>query len=288
MAPPRTYLLPPTFDMPSIPLGNLLANPFTPLRVLTVLPAHHHPPTTTTVQTNLSITRTAGRGASASLSAQLLALVGLRLSAEVSTTASTTYSAARVTTQSFAGDPDAAAIHKAITESPRASRVIGEWGGRLFLVTGVKVAEGFTVAREAGVRMGVGLGGGGPVVPGLDVGGEVGGLRERGEAEGYGVEGEVVIGYKVLVVRRKGWKGEDMELEDYRTRNEGRMLGDTSDSDEELGVDVTELLAEDLGTADEQLHVKRDIVDSEEGQVVVLAWHDGSSNLGNEGRGRTL
>ncbi|KAK0716160.1 hypothetical protein B0H67DRAFT_554525 [Lasiosphaeris hirsuta] len=272
MAPPKTYLLPSTFDIPSIPLGNLLANPYTPLRALAVLPADHHPPTTTTVQTNLSITRTAGRSASATLSAQLLGLVGLRFSAEISTTTSTTYSAARVTTQSFAGDPDEAVIYKAVTESLRASRVLGVWGGKLFLVVGVKVAEGFTVARETGVRKGVGLGGDGPAVPGVDVGGEVAGLSERGETDEYGVEGEVVIGYRVLVIRRKGWKGEAMELEEYRTRNEGRMLGDDSDGgEEEPGVDATELLAEDLDMENEDMSVKRFIVDSEEGQAVVLS-----------------
>ncbi|KAH6845819.1 hypothetical protein B0I37DRAFT_435328 [Chaetomium sp. MPI-CAGE-AT-0009] len=295
MPPPKTYILPPTFDYTpnsSIRLGNLLSDPFTPHRPLAVLPnqpGRHHPIITTT-QTNLSITHTTTRSASLSLSAQLLELAGLKAASELSLSGTTTYSAARVTTRvcepSTPADEDA--IHELVMATPRAKRILFGGavgvGGRLFLITGVKTAEGFTVASESGVKKGGSLGGDVPlaaVVPGLAVGAEVGVGRERSEGEGYTVEEEVVIAYRVVVVRKRGWRGSELELAEFRGRDRERMLGDDEVGDGESGedmIEVAEVGVEDIGIEgddEEEVSIKKVVVESEEGEVVVLSMDDG-------------
>ncbi|EAQ90243.1 predicted protein [Chaetomium globosum CBS 148.51] len=286
MPPPKTYILPPTFDYPpnsSIRLGNLLTEPFTPHRPLAVLPAESLPDIATTTQTNLTITHTTNRGASLSLSAHLLELAGLKAASEFSLSGSTTYSAATVTTRFC--EPDEAAIQNLVMATPRAKRILFPSrgiSGRLFVITGIKTAEGFSVSRESGVRRGGTLGADVPLaaaVPGLAVGAEVGGDREKGDEEAYAVEGEVVIAYRVVVVGKRGWRrGGELELVEYRGKGRERMLGDddANAGDGEEMIEVTEAGSEDIGYEDDdgEVSVKKAVVESEEGEVVVFSMED--------------
>ena len=277
---PKTYILAPTFDYPpasSIRLGNLLADPFSPHRPVAVLAPGLHPPITTTIQTNLSVTRTTTRGGSLSLSAQLLELAGLKLASEISLSGTTAYSATSVTTRFFDTDPGEHAIRELVGATPRAKRVLDRVvGGKLFMITGVKTAEGFAVTSERGVKRGGSLGGDAPpaaVVPGLALGAEVGVNRETGEAEGYTVEGEVVIAYRVVVIRKKVWRRRELELGEYRGGDRERMLGDDEDGESgENGIEVGEVRAEDIGGGDdeEDVTVKQVTMESEEGEVILL------------------
>ncbi|KAK0672559.1 hypothetical protein QBC41DRAFT_299500 [Cercophora samala] len=297
--PPKTYLLPPTFDLPpetSIRLGNLLSDPFAPHRPLASLPI---PPanTATTIQTNLVTTRTKSDSLSGSVSAGLLQLVGGRLSGGVGRSGRTRFAAGRVTTRQVV---DVEGCCDQIGElvgleggNPRVRRVlfgglgVGRGRGRLYLIVGVKSAEGFKVWREGGVKRGVGVGGEVPLGVaggGVDLGGEVAAGREVVEGEGYEVEGEVVIAYRVVVVKRRGWREKGVELGEYRGRDRERMLGDEEgdgDLDVEEGIEVAEMGLE--GEEDEEdMGVRRVVVESEEGEVVVLSVED-EVDLDSEG-----
>ncbi|KAH6637315.1 hypothetical protein F5144DRAFT_210970 [Chaetomium tenue] len=282
----KTYILPPTFDYPpnsSIRLGNLLSDPFTPHKPLAVLPADSLPNIITTTQTNLSITHSTNRTAFLCLSAHLLELAGLKAAAEFSLYGSTTYSASTVTTRFY--EPDEAAVRALVMATPRAQRILfgsRVVSGRLFVITGVKTAEGFVVARESGVRHGGTLGTDVPLaaaVPALVVGAEVGGYEDKGDREAYTVEGEVVIAYRVVVVGKKGWRrGGELELAEYRGKDRERMLGDDDDDDDDSGagedmVEIMEAGAEDIGPVDDdgEVSVKKVVVESEEGEVVVFS-----------------
>ena len=150
------------------------------------------------------------------------------------------------------------------------------------MITGIKTAEGFAVLSESRMRRGGTLGGDVPLVaavPGLALGSEVGAHRESGDKEAYTVEGEVVIAYRVVVIGKRGWRGEDLELAEYRGKDRERMLGD-DDSDgnaREDIIEVTEVGAEDIGLQDddgEKAGVKKVIVESDEGEVAVLSMDD--------------
>lgn len=142
----------------------------------------------------------------------------------------------------------------------------------MFLITGVQTAVGFTISSESVVTKGGSVGADVPlasVVPGLELGGEVGGLRERSEEESYTVGGEVIIAYRVLAVKKRGWKRE-LSLADYRARDRSRMLGD-----EEKG---EEMEASEVGMGDMGIHgdeseeeVEKTVVESEEGEWAIFS-----------------
>ncbi|KAK0647030.1 hypothetical protein B0T16DRAFT_353866 [Cercophora newfieldiana] len=255
----KTYILPSTFDHPptSITLGSLLADPFNPHRTLATFPASK-PSTTTTTRTNLFITRSSTSKTSLSLSTRLLELAGLKLASELSLSQTITYAAASVTVTSY--EPPLDEIHSLILATPRAKRILfgSVLGGKLFLITGVQTAVGFTVSAESSTKRGGSLGADVPLasaVPGWEVGGGLAGSRERREGETYTVEGEVVIAYRVLVVKKRGWRAE-LSLADYRARDTSRMLGDGDDDEKKAGEDVS------VGTL---------VFDSEEGEAVVFS-----------------
>ncbi|KAK4159910.1 hypothetical protein QBC43DRAFT_246543 [Cladorrhinum sp. PSN259] len=292
--PPKTYILPPTFDLPpntSIRLGNLLSDPFTPHRPLATLP--FDPPTSTTIQTNLVTTLTTSSSANTSLSAHLLSLAGLSIASEFSLSGTTTYSAAKVTTCQFSSpvSPSEDEIRALVLGTPRANKILFGRGlkEKLFLITGIKTAEGFTVSSESEIKKGGRVGADVPIPGGMGagIGAEVGVSRGRGGGEGYAVEGEVVIGYRVLVVKRRGWRTRgtgEVELGEYRGRERERMLGDDDDDDddddydkEEDGIEVGEGAVEDIGfeSDDEDVGATTTVVvDSEEGEVVVFSMGD--------------
>ncbi|KAK3382919.1 hypothetical protein B0T24DRAFT_27653 [Lasiosphaeria ovina] len=291
MPPPKVYILPPTFEYPpnsSIRLGNLLSNPFAPHRPLAILPTESHPPTAATTQTNLSISRTTTRGASASLSAQILGLAGVKAASEFSLSGTTAYSAATVTTRFFESDPPDEAIRALAAANPRAERILfgrrAMGGGKLFMITGVKIAEGFTVSSGNGARKAGTVGADVPLVavgaPGLSIGAEVGGVRERSEGEAYTVEGEVVIAYRVVVIRKHG---RGLELDEYRDKDRERMLrDDDADGGEsgEIGADLVEVM--DVGVGDvvsgdddeEETDARQVVLEGEEGEVMILGVGD--------------
>lgn len=290
MPPPKVYILPPTFDYPpnsSIRLGNLLSDPFAPHRPLAVLPTRSHPLTTATTQTNLSITRTTTSGASVSLSAQILELAGVKAASEFSLSGATAYSAATVTTRFFESDPPGEAVRALAAANPRAKRILfgrrALGGGKLFMITGVKSAEGFTVSSENGASRDGTVGADVPLAavgaPGLSLGAEVGGSRQRSEREAYTAEGEVVIAYRVVVIRKRGWRGWELELDEYRDKDIGRMLCDDDTGDGEGGeveedlVEVMDAGAGDVFSGDdddEETDAKQVVLEGEEGEVVVF------------------
>ncbi|KAK4445203.1 hypothetical protein QBC34DRAFT_473149 [Podospora aff. communis PSN243] len=270
----KTYILPTTFDLPpsAITLGSLLADPFTPHRTLAILPPSN--PTTTT-RTNLSVTRSGTNTTSLSLSARLLELAGLKLASEKSLSRTTTFTATSVTTTFY--EPPLEEVYALILATPRAKRIMfgSVLGGKVFLVTGVQTAVGFTLSAESGVKKGGSLGAEVPLaaaVPGVEVGGEMGLARERSEGESFTVEGEVVIAYRVVVVRKRGWSRE-LSLADYRARDKSRMLGDDDEMKKEE-MEVGEVGSGDLGLEDDEsgdAEVEKVLVDSEEGGAVVFS-----------------
>ncbi|KAK5656926.1 hypothetical protein OQA88_3448 [Cercophora sp. LCS_1] len=266
----KTYILPSTFDHPpaSIRLGTLISDPFVPTRTLAALPA---PAPTTSTKTDLSITRSNTNCASISISARILELAGLKLATERSLSRTTTFSATSVTTTFF--EPPLEEIYALILATPRAKRIVfgSMLGGKVFLITGVQTAVGFTVSSESGVKTGGTFGADMPILGAVavELGGEVGGLRERSEGESYTVEGEVVIAYRVLVVKKRGWKAE-LSLADYRARDRSRMLGD---GEEEEEMEVAEVGIGDMGLDGDESEeeVEKTVVESEEGEVAIFS-----------------
>lgn len=215
----------------------------------------------------------------------------MKACSEFSSSSTKTYSAAKVTTRFFEGDPDEEAVRDLILGNPRAGRVVfgrshrmGS-GGKVYMITAIKVAEeGFTVSTELAVNNGGSLGsdlpvgaiaGGLPV--GVSVGAEIGGSRERSEGEAYTVEGAVVIAYRLVVIRKCGWRGRELELDEFRSGDRERMLGDDDGSDDGMegddGVEVMDAAVEDLGCdddEDDEMNPGQVVLESDEGQVVVL------------------
>ena len=66
-------------------------------------------------------------------------------------------------------------------------------------------------------------------VAGVSVSAEVGGLTQKGREEWYTVDGEVVIAYRVLAIRKRVWRKNELNLDEDRGRDEERMLGDDDD-----------------------------------------------------------
>lgn len=218
MASVPTYIRAPNFtltDSPDSPyhpwLGTIIADPLIPTRSLSKLPTS--PAKIVSVkESESSYTRSSGRSLDASIWANFLQFVSANVGGERSKDTSVTYSmSGGLETRYF--EPSDDEVVARITAEPkvRAAMSAGLWGhSPVYMITGIKVAKGFSVSTSSTRTDGGHVGGSAPVTPAgeVSVGGQIGGEKRSGREDfsrmADGVE--IVFAYQLHVIAEKGWR----------------------------------------------------------------------------------
>lgn len=249
----KSYILAPNFDYPpgsSISIGNLLTDPFSPHRPLCCLPSDKWPQVTTTRQKEVFITKSTGYGADVSLGAHLLDLLGAKVGGEAGATRATEYAMTALHTEFFAADPDETAVKELLQSNPRARRALHSVlsPGNLFMITGLKIAEGLSVSDRRDFRRHMTMGSSAPVLGaiGCSVEAGVGGSRATGAALALNAEGAVVLAYRLVKISRRGMGSKELKMNEYRLSERAQMLSD----DKRATADQFEIEMADAGRDD--------------------------------------
>ncbi|KAJ0386098.1 hypothetical protein COL922a_005006 [Colletotrichum nupharicola] len=280
----KTYFLAPNFDYPpgsSILLGSLISNPLTPHRALAQL--KKWPDVTTIVGSETVITRGRGNGVNVSLDAQLLEAVGAKIGGGVEKSQATEYRMSALKTEFFTRDPEEDETRQLVANCPRARKILIDapaWRpGKLFIITGLKIAQEFSVSstttgrREGDVESAV------PVLAaaGLSVQAGIGGFSERSEGMSLKAVGDRILAYRLAKISLKGLKRKVLELDEYRSKDVEKMLGHKKDEIQEQSlsdIEVIDTLEDDFDSDEEDEMDPVEViteVDTDEGPLRVVS-----------------
>ncbi|KAF5700461.1 hypothetical protein FMUND_14319 [Fusarium mundagurra] len=247
MAQQPTYLLAPNFTFKPrsgpIALGNIIADPFRPHRVLTAIDeaarAARYPRIETFAELDRTIARGSGHDVAVAVWAQFLQGVGASLSGDRAIEKSSEYTMDALETEYFVGDPDQAEIEARVKE-PRVRAVMASSGlgfrQPVYMVTAVKIAKGFSASTVTGKRKGAGVEAGVPIpTPAGDItaGANISGGVEASSSDSWKAGEDIIFAYQLLKIELKGWKTKRVEVDEFRSKAAYLDMDDESDEEDE-------------------------------------------------------
>lgn len=249
MALVKTYLLAPNFNFRPdgpIALGNIIADPFRPHRVLAKAdPSAVQPEIETVFEDDFVAHRSAGHGINVSIWAQFLASLGINLGTNFSQNTSTTYSMSSLKTVYLKSGPsDEELRQRANVPKVRNALRTGLRSRPVYMVSGIKIAENLTVATERGVHKGINAGVSAPVAEGISLGGNVELTREKGQQDSSRARQDVVFAYELLVIRLRGGDEETPVVNEFHSK--AAFLGDKAENDADIEVEAVSVTAPNL------------------------------------------
>jgi hypothetical protein len=245
MAQQPTYLLAPNFTFKPrggpIALGNIIADPFRPHRVLTAIDeaarAARYPRIETFAELDRTIARGSGHDVAVAVWAQFLQGVGASLSGDRAVQKSSEYTMDTLETEYFVQDPDQAEIEARVKE-PRVRAVMagsGRLGFRqpVYMVTALKIAKGFSASTVTGRRKGVGVEAGIPITEGITTGANISAGVEASSSDSWRAGEDIIFAYQLLKIEVKGWRTKRVEVDEFRSKPACLRKDDYSDEDED-------------------------------------------------------
>lgn len=269
MAQQPTYLIAPNWTFRPhtgpIALGNIIADPFRPQRVLTYLDAtslvERYPRIERMTETH-SMTRESKSNISVAIWTQFLQTASLRSSGERAASNLNEYTMDSLATEYFVSDPEPAEI-EARVNVPAVRRTMQSGSFRftnpVYMVSGVKIAKNFGGKKESAKKIAASAEGGGsvPTVSGdVAIGAKAAGSRNGEERDEWVIEGDVVIAYQLLIIELKRFPNKKLLVDEYTPKAAFLGLRDNSQSetdgnDDQYEISYREAFARDLGTEDE-------------------------------------
>ncbi|RFN45481.1 hypothetical protein FIE12Z_10243 [Fusarium flagelliforme] len=291
MAQQPTYLLAPNFTFKPrsgpIALGNIIADPFRPHRVLTAIDeaarAARYPRIETFAELDRTIARGSGHDVAVAVWAQFLQGVVASLSGDRAVQKSSEYTMDALETEYFVGDPDQAEIEARVKE-PRVRAVMaGSLGFRqpVYMITAVKIAKGFSASTTTGKRKGAGVEAGIPIpTPAGDVtaGANISGGVEASSSDSWKAGEDIIFAYQLLKIELKGWRTKRVEVDEFRSKEAFLGMDDESDEDEDEDDDGNAQVAasaatfHDLKAADEDKRATSTLTGAPGSQVHVISF----------------
>ncbi|KAM3440298.1 hypothetical protein MY4824_002287 [Beauveria thailandica] len=115
------------------------------------------------------------------------------------------YSMSSLRTEFFEGDPSDDGLE---TRTP------------LYLITGIKVAEGFSLSSSRTAQRGSAAAADAPVIALLDasVSLEASMARKRWHDTSFTMDHQVILAYQLLRIARKGWRERRLDVDEYRPK----------------------------------------------------------------------
>lgn len=237
----KTYILAPNFQYkPSGPiqLGNIIADPFRPTKPLSTLPedeTDNKPAIESVLEYDHEIAREEGRAVGISFWTHFLAHIGADVDLTRGRDTLQQYSIAQLETRYLRDEPldDDADLARRLRE-PRVQAAVnaGLFGRRpVYLVTGLKIARGFSLHTQLRRSVGSGIGAEAPVVSLVSTGVRVGSERRDGFTNSFTAGDEaIVFAYQLHKIRPPGRKqGAVVDV----FRSEAAFLHDDDDDDGE-------------------------------------------------------
>jgi hypothetical protein len=240
-----TYLLAPNWTFRPggpIALGNIVADPFRPHRVLSkpAAAAANLPETVTATEINWRLATEKVRSINISLWARLFDKVRLDVGVHRRKAASGTFTMASLDTVYFVDEPSLEEI-RARAHEPRVRGVLRAdsllRGGAVYMVTGLKIARGFRLTHDSSTDMGAHAGAAGEVAPEAAVGGKLEVGAQTSLADGFECANNIIFAYQLLRIRPKGW-GKDKTIEIDEFQDDAAFLNDGGEEEEEEDIDV--------------------------------------------------
>ncbi|RYO92387.1 hypothetical protein DL766_000357 [Monosporascus sp. MC13-8B] len=246
-----TYILAPNWTfVPGGPiaLGNVIADPSRPHIVLKKPPKN--PATQPSVQQvsekNWRLHLSSQLNLSASLWAQFVELVGLKLGASHGRHARASYSMRELETVYYVEMPDSAFVKELIKDPAvhELMRLDNPFSRPVYMVTGLKISRGFVLSVDKSGDNSGGLGASGPAGPATAGGGvDISVKSEKGL--GFESGNDIIFAYQLVRIAPKGWKEKTFKLREYAPS--AAFLSDGDDKDEqEMEVESDFLEMQDL------------------------------------------
>lgn len=221
MALVKTYLLAPNFNFRPdgpIAIGNIIAHPLRPKRVLTSFdPSKPKPVIETAIDYDYVTNRTRGRGVELGVWAQFLQTVGGKVGVKSDKDVSTEYKIDRMETSYLKVEPTDEEIAERV-KAPRVQNAIRSGTFRsqpVFMITGVKIAKGFAASHERASNRGCSMGTSVPISAEISVGADVNLSAQSSEREAFRAGDDIVFAYQLMKIVQKGWKEKTVSFDDY-------------------------------------------------------------------------
>jgi hypothetical protein len=219
-----TYMLAPNWTFRpggSIALGNIIVDPSKPHRVLTK-PDPSKPPTSTetTTEDDWRLHLGKKRNLNLSLWAEFLQHIGFNIGTDHDQDKSTEYTMKSLETVYFADEPPIEEIQGRV-EDPKVRKLMrldSILSKPVYMITGLKIAKGFTLSVEQSSRHGGNIGGSAPVVAQVSIGAGVGGSVETSRSDGFQSANDIIFAYQLLKIVPKGFKEKSFEIKEHQSK----------------------------------------------------------------------
>lgn len=171
-------------------------------------------------------------------------------------------------TSFFKVDPSDEHI-KVLLDAPKVKSAMRStfWSRPVFMISGLKVADGFSVSSEAKRHRGGSGGVSAAITPQVSVGVDSGRSTDRGEKESFDAGQDIVIAYQLLKISRKG---RDLNVSEHHPK--AAFLGD-EDNEPELSeeVETDTVTADDLREVDEDVVLEQVVADDDSISVYIAS-----------------
>ncbi|TKA64916.1 hypothetical protein B0A55_09975 [Friedmanniomyces simplex] len=233
-----TYILPPnltTHPGGSFAVGTIIADPFRPLKPLSVPPNPQHLEIDTHRESDRDIRQTSAHSLSGSVWAQFLQVANAKLSGRISSDLSESYTVKCLETVALREDPsDEYAALRASEPKVRAVMNAGMLGKQpVYLITGIKIARGFRWTREEGRSAHAQAGASVPIADQVAVGAEVGAERNKTYRDSGSTGEDIIFAYQLHTIADKGWRKKETTIAEPWVPKGGLLRKDKEDQEEE-------------------------------------------------------
>lgn len=242
-----TYILAPNWTfVPGGPidLGNIVADPFRPHMVLTRPDPEASPSIQRHVDENWQLHLASGSDVTVGLWVKFVDLVGVKLGLAHRRRLSTAYNMTALETVYYTDMPTMAQVKERVRDPDvkELMRPDNPFSKPVFMITGIKIARGFSLSAGGSSADGGTLGAEGPAGSPATVGGNVGVAFSKGHNFGFDSKGDIVFAYQLMVIKPKGWKNKTFKLAEYHSS--AAFLGDDEDEEDpepEVELDLPEV-----------------------------------------------
>jgi hypothetical protein len=247
-----------------------------------------YPPISTSTDFDRTLDRTTSSSISVSLWASFLSTAKLSVESSKSLLESKVFAMDALETREWLSDPALEEIRRRINHPKvkavmRGDRMLGRQP--VYMISGIKIAKNLRINLASGTLRSGALGNEVPIpTPAGDVGigANFGGEKGREDTESWRIEGDVVFAYQLLKIQVKGWKGEKMCVDEWRSKAaylcDDEDMGSKDECDDGNGeiaeVDVADMTVEGLRTMYGEGVFRVDKVQSGEEKVEVVSFAD--------------
>ncbi|TFA97985.1 hypothetical protein CCMA1212_010210 [Trichoderma ghanense] len=231
-----TYLVAPNWTYRpggSIALGNIVLDPFRPQHVLSK-PTKPLPETETAMEYNWTLATEKLRSINVSIWTRMFDQLSVKLGPRRNRGQKIKFYMKALETVYFKELPSMEEIQERVNEEKVRTILSPSSIFRypVYMVTGVKIARGFTLVHEGTEQYMFNVKGADTVTPQLAVGASVGMASKTTRSDGFQSGNEIIFAYQLLIIKPKGW-GQKMayQLDDFR--HKAALLVDDDDDDDD-------------------------------------------------------